>query len=37
MWSMHDFPFQKPASSLCGSVSTAVVMRWRMILAGDGQ
>ena len=31
MWSMHDFPFQKPACSWCSSLSTAVVMHWIMI------
>ena len=31
MWSMHDFPFLKPACSWRSSLSTAVVMRWRMM------
>ena len=31
MWSMHDFPFLKPACSWHSSISTAVVMCWRMI------
>ena len=29
MWSMHDFPFLKPARSWRSSSSTGVVMRWR--------
>ena len=31
MWSMHDFPFLKPACSWHSSLSTPVVMRWRMM------
>ena len=31
MWSMHDFSFTKPACSWCSSLSTTVVMRWRMM------
>ena len=31
MWSMHDFPFLKPACSWRCSLSTAVVMRMRMM------
>ena len=31
MWLMHDSPFLKPACSWCSSLSTAVVMRWRMM------
>ena len=31
MWSMHDFPFLKPACSWRGSLLTAVVMRWTMM------
>ena len=31
MWSMHDFRFQKPVCSWRSSLSTAVVMRWRMM------
>ena len=31
MWSMHDFSILKPACSLCCSLPTAVVMRWRMV------
>ena len=31
MWSMHDFPFLKPACSWRSSLSTAVVLHWRMM------
>ena len=31
MWSIHDFPFLKPACSWCSSLSTAVLKRWRMM------
>ena len=31
MWSMHDRPYQKPACLWRSSLSTAVVMRWRMM------
>ena len=31
MWSMHGFPFLKPACSWCSCLSTAVVMCWRMM------
>ena len=31
MWLMHDFPFLKPASYWWSSLSTAVVMCWRMM------
>ena len=31
MWLMHDFPFLKLACSWCSSMSTAVVMCWRMM------
>ena len=31
MWSMHDFPFLKPACSWRSSLATAVVMHWRMM------
>ena len=31
MWSTHDFLFQKPDCSWRSSLSTAVVMRWRMM------
>ena len=31
MWSVHDFPFLKPACSWRSSLSTAAVTRWRMI------
>ena len=30
MWLVHDFPFLQPAYSWCSSLSTDVVMRWRM-------
>ena len=31
MWSMHDFPILTPACSWRRSLSTAVVMRWRLM------
>ena len=31
MWSMHCYPFLKPACSWRSSLYTAVVMRWRMM------
>ena len=31
MWSMDDYRFLKPACSWRSSLSTAVVMRWRMM------
>ena len=31
MWSNHDLTLLKPACSWCSSVSTAAVMRWRMM------
>ena len=29
MWSMHNFPYLKPACCWCSSFSTAAGMRWR--------
>ena len=31
MWSMHDFLILKPACSWRSSLSTAAMMRWRMM------